>query len=131
MPERFMMLRRATLSCCLILLSAGAALAQKGDPGQAAPAPNGSPSLRLQNATPNIVNNVYASPSSDSNWGEDRLGANEVIQPRGNRAFSLPPGECVYDVRVVYQGGVAEERLRVDACSDTIVALPMAAQRLR
>lgn len=125
------MLRRATLSLCLILLSAGAVLAQKGEPNQAPAAPNGTPSLRLQNGTPNIVNNVFASPSSDSNWGEDQLGADEVIQPRGSRTISLPPGECLYDVRVIYQGGIAEERLRVDACNAGVLALPMAAQRLR
>lgn len=125
------MLRRATLSLCLILLSAAPVLAQKGDPSQGPAAPSGNPSLRLQNGTPNVVNNVYASPSSDSNWGQDQLGADEVIQPRGSRTFSLPPGECLYDVRVIYQGGVAEERLRVDACNAGAVALPMAAQRLR
>lgn len=126
-----MMLRRATLTVCLVLLSAGPVLAQKGDPNQGPAAPSGTPSLRLQNGTPNVVNNVFASPSSDSNWGEDQLGADEVIQPRGARTISLPPGECLYDVRVVYQGGVAEERLRVDACNAGLVALPMAAQRLR
>lgn len=125
------MLRRAALSLCLLLSSAGLVLAQKGDPNQAPGGGGGNASFRLENATPNIVNNVYASPSSDSNWGADQLGSNEVIQPRASRVFSVPSGECNYDIRIVYQGGVAEERRRVDVCSGATLVLPMAAQQLR
>lgn len=123
------MFRRTTLAACLAL-AAAPALAQK--PGASAPgaAPGGSPVIRLENSTSNIVNNVFASLTSQNSWGQDRLGANEVIQAGGNRQFQLPPGDCMYDIRVVYQGGVAEERRRVNACTDGNVVLPMAAQRL-
>lgn len=124
------MLRRTTLVLGLLLTAAMPALAQKSAPGQAGPAPGGSPSFRLENSTSNIVNNVYASLTSQNSWGQDRLGANEVIQAGASRDFQLPPGDCMYDIRVVYQGGVAEERRRVNACTENTVTLPMAAQRL-
>lgn len=119
-----------TLGLGLALATAMPAFAQKSAPGQPAPGPGGTPVIRLENSTSNIVNNVYASATSTNSWGNDRLGANEVIQAGGNREFQLPPGECMYDVRVVYQGGVAEERRRVNACTEGNLTLPMAAQRL-
>lgn len=122
------MLHRTMLATCLALIAAPA-LAQK--PGAPAPGPGGgSPVIRMENSTSNIVNNVFASLTSQNSWGQDRLGANEVIQAGGSREFQLPPGDCMYDVRVVYQGGVAEERRRINACTDGNVVLPMAAQRL-
>ncbi|UPY37169.1 hypothetical protein [Sediminicoccus sp. KRV36] len=92
--------------------------------------PGGTPALSLRNGTPNIINNVYISPSSQQNWGEDRLGATETLRAGATRAFSLPVGECLYDVRIVYQGNVAEERRRIDACAEQSLALPLAAQRV-
>lgn len=126
------MIRRTTLVLGMVLMAAAPALAQKSAPGQPAPggAPGGNPGFRLENSTSNIVNNVYASPTSNNSWGQDRLGANEVIQAGASREFQLPPGDCMYDVRVVYQGGVAEERRRVNTCTENTIVLPMAAQRL-
>ena len=121
---------RLTLSLGLALAATAPAFAQKMVPGGQSPAPGGSPVIRLENSTSNIVNNVYASLTSQNSWGNDRLGPNEVIQAGGSREFQLPPGDCMYDLRVVYQGGVAEERRRVNACTDGNVVLPMAAQRL-
>jgi hypothetical protein len=131
--EEIQMFRRMTLALPMLALGlalAAPAFAQKSAPGGAAPAPGGTPVLRVENSTSNIVNNVFTSPTSTNSWGNDRLGANEVIQAGGNREFQLPPGECLYDIRVVYQGGVAEERRRVNACTENNVVLPMAAQRL-
>jgi hypothetical protein len=128
--EEIQMFRRTTLALCLALAATAPAFAQKSAPGGAAPAPGGAPVIRLENSTSNIVNNVFASLTSQNSWGNDRLGANEVIQAGGNREIQLPPGDCMYDVRVVYQGGVAEERRRINACTDGNVVLPMAAQRL-
>ncbi len=124
------MFRRPILALCLAVMAASPAFAQKNVPSQQGPNSGGNPSFRLENSTSNIVNNVYASPATNNSWGNDRLGSNEVIQAGGSRDFQLPPGECVYDVRVVYQGGVAEERRRVNTCSESTLVLPMAAQRL-
>ncbi|MDB5414702.1 MAG: hypothetical protein JWR10_3037 [Rubritepida sp.] len=122
------MIRRAMIALCLTVGIAGAALAQKSPSGPA-PSGGGNPSFRLENRAPNVVNNVYISLSATQNWGPDRLGANEVVQPGATRAFNLPVGDCMYDIRVVYQGGVGEERRRLNTCTNNVVLLPMSAQR--
>jgi hypothetical protein len=91
----------------LLATAPATALAQSNDP-----------SFRIVNNTPNVVNEVYASPSRERGWGQDRLG-NEVIRPGASYIVRLPVGDCMYDVRVVYQGGTAEERRNVNTCALT------------
>ena len=83
---------------------------------QAAPAsPQGNPSFNLVNQSGRIIEQFYASPSSQQGWGPDRLG-NDVVQPGGRFALSLPVGECQYDLRVVWRGGDAQERRSLNTC---------------
>ncbi len=105
------MFRRALLAT-LFGLSAMPAWAQSMDP-----------SFRIVNNTPKVVNEIYASPSSQRNWGHDRLGE-EVIPPGGTHIIRLPiDGNCIYDIRVVYQGGTAEERRNLNTCNLVNVVL--------
>lgn len=113
------MLRRTLLALLLAGL-VGPGLAP------AARAQTADPSFRVVNNSRHVVNEVYASPSSERNWGQDRLG-NDIIGPGANYIVRLRPGECVYDVRVVYQGGLAEERRRINTCNLTDLQLPMVA----
>ena len=86
-------------------------------PGQAA-APSGpqnNPSFNLVNQSGRVIEQFYASPSSQQGWGADRLG-NDVVQPGGRFAVSLPVGECQYDLRVVWRGGDAQERRNLNTC---------------
>lgn len=122
------MSRRIWIAMALITGFSGAAMAQK--PPAAGPATPGAPALTVQNGSPNVINNVFISLSSVQSWGQDQLGATEVIRAGGSRTFNLPPGDCNYDIRIVYQGDVAEERRRINACTDQNVATPMAGQRL-
>ncbi len=102
------MRRRTALLAALLGGLAGPALAQSNDP-----------SFRIVNNTGSAVNEVYASPSNQRGWGHDRLGS-EVIRPGANHIIRLPiDGNCVYDVRIVYQGGQAEERRGVNLCNIT------------
>ncbi len=112
------MLRRALLAL-LFGIAAGAA--------PAAWAQSNDPSFRVVNNTPDVVERVFASPSSQSNWGRDRLG-DEVIRPGASYIIRLPVGECVYDIRIVYQGGRAEERRNVNTCNIVNVTLGEARQ---
>lgn len=86
--------------------------------GFAAQAQTGDPSFNLVNRSGRVIYEAFASPATDNNWGPDRLGQNVV--PAG-RSFimRLPFGECIYDVRVVYdrQGGPAEERRNINLCN--------------
>jgi hypothetical protein len=108
-----MLMRRLATAAAAAFLALG---------GLAAPAQaqTGDPSFNLVNRSSRTIYEAYASPSSDSNWGQDRLGTNVV--PAG-RSFviRLPQGECMYDVRVVYdrQGGPAEDRRNLNLCNIT------------
>lgn len=104
------------------LAIAAAAILAMGGLVPAAQAQTGDPSFNLVNRSSRVIYEAYASPSSDSNWGQDRLGQNIVPAGR-NFVMRLPQGECIYDLRVVYdrQGGPAEERRNVNLCNLTEV----------
>ncbi len=99
----------------------GAARGGKG--GAAASGPSGNPSFNLMNRSRAELREVYASPSTQDDWGTDRLGQ-ETVSPGGTFAIRLPEGECVYDLRVVYADGRAEERRRVNLCEVTVMNFP-------
>lgn len=109
-----MLMRRLAIAAAAAFLAFG---------GFAAQAQTGDPSFNLVNRSNRTIFEVFSSPSSDNNWGPDRLGQNVV--PAG-RSFvvRLPQGECLYDVRVVYdrQGGPAEERRNINLCNLTELA---------
>ena len=104
------------------LAIATAAVLAMGGLVPAAQAQTGDPSFNLVNRSSRVIYEAYASPSSDSNWGQDRLGQNIVPAGR-NFVIRLPQGECIYDVRVVYdrQGGQPEERRNINLCNLTEV----------
>lgn len=101
------MLRRAwwVLSLAMAMV-AGEAIAQ-----------NPNPSFNLVNRTGRVVERAYTSPSGVNTWGPDRLGEN-VLPSGRSLAIRLPAdGNCLYDVRVEYQGGGSDERRRVNTCT--------------
>lgn len=76
-----------------------------------------NPSFYLVNRSTQTINEVYASPASASGWGPDRLG-DDRIGSGGNAAIRLlADGNCVFDLRVVFEGGHADERRRVNTCT--------------
>jgi hypothetical protein len=81
-------------------------------------APSADPSFRVANAGGRVIREVYVSAANDSGWGQDRLGR-DVLQPGQRLIVSLPPGQCVNDVRVVYADGQAQERRQVNTCALT------------
>jgi hypothetical protein len=115
--------RRRVLTAAALL---GAPLAGRS----AAPASTqtNDPSFRVVNRSPSVVQEIYASPSSLPNWGQDRLGA-EVVQPGASYIVRLPvDGHCVYDVRVVYEGGRSEEKRNLNTCELVDVVLDNSGQ---
>jgi hypothetical protein len=104
------MLRRALFASLFMLLGLL--------PGPA-PAQSNDPSFRIVNNSTNVINELYASPSSQRNWGSDRLG-DVTIPPGGNYIVRLPmDGNCAYDIRVVFRGGAVDERRNVNTCNLT------------
>ncbi|MGC9521868.1 MAG: hypothetical protein ACP5HG_08310 [Anaerolineae bacterium] len=54
--------------------------------------------VRVVNRSPDDVCYVLISPSDSDRWGDDQLAENEVIDPDGDRLFSMDAG--TYDVRI-------------------------------
>lgn len=79
--------------------------------------------LRLINRGGGEVQEVYATPPGDPNWGRDRLG-DDTVAPGATRVIRLPAGGCIYDVRVVYADGQEAERRRLNLCATPEVQLP-------
>ena len=81
------------------------------------------PSFRLLNRGRSGVNEVYVSASGDDSWGEDRLG-DDTMRAGGTRVIRMPPGQCTYDVRVVFANGEAVEKRRLNLCTITDLRVP-------
>jgi hypothetical protein len=102
---------------------AGAGGAQQAQP--AAPqGPQGNPSFNLVNQSQWTVMQVFASLTTDNNWGPDRLGA-DTVAPGAVFPIRLPEGDCMYDVRFVYDNGQADERRNVNLCEVINLTLPL------
>ena len=112
------MLRRTLIAA---LLAAGLTTGPAG----AQPAQQPNPSFNVVNRTPQAINEVYASAAGQTNWGRDRLGDKTVGANGGTFAVRLPAdGNCVYDIRVVYADGKAEERRNINTCNLDNVVFP-------
>jgi len=77
------------------------------------------PTFDLVNAGPVTIERVFVSPSSDDNWGRDVLGASVIRPGAAQRIRPFARQECVFDIRVVYQGGQSEVRRRQNLCQVT------------
>jgi hypothetical protein len=69
------------------------------------------------------MHEIYVSPAGTRDWGADRLGQDVLIPGRFAR-ISLPAGQCLHDIRVVFADGRAVERRRVDTCLLSQLAFP-------
>lgn len=67
------------------------------------------------------VQEVYASPINDTDWGEDRL--NGAPLERNNRAEVVLRSGCEIDLRIVFGNGGAEERRGLNICETGLIVL--------
>ncbi len=86
--------------------------------------PTGNPSFNLVNQGGATVMQVFASPTTDQNWGPDRLG-NGTVAPGAIFPVRLPEGPCLYDIRFVYDSGQPQERRNINLCEITNVTVPL------
>jgi hypothetical protein len=100
-----LMFRRAALSLALLGgFAASQASAQSCDT-----------SIQVVNNSGSQVDELYFNPSSNSNWGADRLGQNVLAS--GRSANFRPNRGGNHDFRVVWSGGREAEIRGVDVCS--------------
>ena len=99
------MFRRTALSLTLLgAFAASQAAAQGCDT-----------SIDVVNSSGVQIDELYFGPTSNSNWGRDRLGENVLT---AGRTSSFRPGRGgAYDFKVVWSGGTEAEIRGVDICS--------------
>ncbi len=63
------------------------------------------------------INEIYVGPSSSPNWGRDLLGQNVLANGRSfNVTFSGNSGECLWDIKIVYEDRDESEMRQVNLC---------------
>ena len=106
----------------IVFGAGGGALPEKS--ARAGGGQGSDPSFSLVNRGARTINEIYASPSTIRTWGSDLLGS-EVLPPGQTFAVRLPAdGNCVFDVRVVFDDGRARERRRVNTCNVNSLRFP-------
>lgn len=81
----------------------------QAQPPAPAPRQGGDPSFTFVNDSNETIYYLHASPHRDPNWGRDHLGSG--VLPAGQSFHvQLPVGDCVYDIRIVFENRVALER---------------------
>ena len=73
--------------------------------------------LRVSNHTNQSMVNFYAADIRQSDWNDDRLGAG-LLPPGQSVVVTLGArqGECLYDLRAVFEDGRSETTHRVNVC---------------
>ncbi|MDQ1081746.1 hypothetical protein [Pseudoroseomonas cervicalis] len=79
--------------------------------------------LRIDNRGRRPIEFVFVSPSGRPDWGEDRL-LGRTLRAGGSVALPLPPGDCIYDVKIVYADGAPQEQRGVDLCARPALRFP-------
>jgi hypothetical protein len=95
------------------VLLAAPAHANRPDP---APAPLGERALTVLNHGSRSINELYVSPQTAEQWGEDWLGE-RTLEP--GAVFRVRLGRthaCVFDVKIIYDDASREEQRGVNLC---------------
>lgn len=83
--------------------------------GEASPAA-AAKSFRLFNRGTVPITEIGARAQGGDKWATNRLPAGP-IPPGGDRSIALPPGgQCVFDLRVTFEGGKTREKSGADLC---------------
>ena len=76
------------------------------------------PTFRVINNSARDINELYLRIAGTNNWGRDRLG-DDTVDAGESKVINLPQGQCVWDLRFVFEGGRSQERRRIDLCKLT------------
>ncbi|MBX9588760.1 MAG: hypothetical protein K2X43_05605 [Hyphomonadaceae bacterium] len=100
-----------------IVATAAMAAALAGHPLSAQPSEH---PLTVTNSTDMAIGYLYVAGCGAGEWGKDRLGAKEIIEPGARKLFSIKGGkdDCCYDLRAKLQSGASRQKLAVDLCRE-------------
>ena len=101
----------------------GAAPSSTSPAPDSAPQSASDPSFRAVNNSRREIDELYVRRAGAANWGRDRLG-DDTIDAGGTKVIQLPAGQCLWDVRIVFEGGRAMEKHRLNLCAITDLPVP-------
>jgi hypothetical protein len=67
----------------------------------------------ILNRSPRTIKQVFLSPKTATNWGDDALGGTIASGEESELTYR---GDCIVDVRIVFDNASAEERREADLC---------------
>ena len=110
----YTLLRRSfpALALAATVLTAGGAAQAETDP-----------SFYITNNGRVTIQEVYVSSARRDDWGRDRLGEN-VLSAGRRVMIRLPDGQCVNDIKVVFDNGRETERRNQNTCNITEMSFP-------
>lgn len=85
------------------------------------PPPAAQHEVTLANRSPRPIQQVLISSSDATDWGDDRLSSGSISV--GDSATVSFRGDCIADLRVVFDNRSAEERRGIDMCSARRIAI--------
>lgn len=112
---------RITLASALTLAGLSLATLSSASPALAQSEQDGS--FNLTNRSGRVIERLYASPQRARAWGENRLPARGLANGSDFAVRMPPTGGCRTDLRMVYAGGLTEEKRDVDTCLDRDVVI--------
>jgi hypothetical protein len=76
--------------------------------------------ILVTNGANNPIQYFYFAACGAGEWGKDRLGAKEVIQPGAKRVFTtkVAGSDCCHDMRARMATGGSFQKLAVDVCRE-------------
>ena len=95
----------------------------RGRPPPASGSAARDPTFRVVNNASRDINELYLRVAGSNNWGRDRLG-DDTVDAGESKVINLPQGQCLWDIRLVFDGGRSQERRRVNLCEITDLQVP-------
>ncbi len=106
---------RGRLAGCALAVSLLSAAASADIP-RPVQGPLGEREVTVLNGSPRPINEIYVSPESADQWGEDRLGE-QMLDPGDSLRLHLGrTRDCIFDAKVVYDDASREETRGLNLC---------------
>ncbi len=76
-----------------------------------------NPSFNLVNRAGVPIKELFFTPAGDANWGRNRLEGKSIAPGVSYAARRRVDGNCIFDVRVVFEDGRIEDRRGINTCT--------------
>ena len=116
--------KRGINTCAVEDVSVGAAANAVPVANPATGKATDDPSFKLFNRAARPIIEFYATPSGAGSRGANRLGGDKISPDNSRRIEIARDGNCVFDLRVVFEGGAAKEKKRSNLCRVADLAVP-------